>query len=382
MRRRLFEPEHQDFRNTVRGFVEQSLTPRHPEWEQARMVSRDAWTEAGALGLLSMDVPEEYGGSGVTDFRYNAIVTEELAEAGLSGVGFPLHTDIVVPYLIKHGGDELKRRWLPKAVTGEGITAIAMSEPAAGSDLQGIEASAVWSGDHYLLNGQKTFISNGLQADLVVVVARTNPAAGHKGISLLAVERGMPGFERGRNLEKIGQHAQDTAELFFRDVRVPRSHLLGEEGSGFRYLMEALPVERLTIAVGAVAQADAALRATVAYCRERRAFGRALAEFQHVRFELAEMRTEIDIGRAFVDRAIEELNQGGLDTKTASEAKWWTTDMCSRVTDRCLQLFGGYGYMVEYPIARHFVDSRVARIYGGSNEIMKEIIGRAVVAGD
>jgi len=346
------------------------------------MVSRDVWTEAGALGLLCMDVPEEYGGSGVTDFRYNAIVTEELAEAGLSGVGFPLHTDIVVPYLTKHASEELKRRWLPRAVSGECITAIAMSEPAAGSDLQGIQATAVASGDHYLLNGQKTFISNGLQADLVVVVARTDPSAGHKGISLLVVERSMPGFERGRNLEKIGQHAQDTAELFFRDVRVPRSHLLGEEGRGFRYLMEALPVERLTIAVGAVAQADAALRTTVAHCRERRAFGRALAELQHVRFELAEMRTEIDLGRTFVDRAIEEQNRGALDTETASEAKWWTTDMCSRVTDRCLQLFGGYGYMVEYPIARHFVDSRVARIYGGSNEIMKEIIGRTVVAGD
>jgi long-chain-acyl-CoA dehydrogenase len=271
---------------------------------------------------------------------------------------------------------------LPGAVAGECITAIAMSEPAAGSDLQGIQSTALRSGDHYLLNGQKTFISNGLLNDLVIVVARTDPAAGHRGISLLIVERGMAGYERGRNLAKIGQHAQDTAELFFHDVEVPAANLLGPEGSGFVSLMENLPVERLSIAVGAVAQAEAALAATVAHARAREAFGRPLAQLQHVRFELAEMQTEVEIGRSFVDRCIEALGRGELDTEAASMAKWWTTDMCHRVADRGLQLFGGYGYMTEYPIARHFVDSRVARIYGGSNEIMKEIIGRRLVGGD
>jgi long-chain-acyl-CoA dehydrogenase len=346
------------------------------------MISREAWLAAGRDGFLCIDVPEAYGGAGVNDYRYRAIITEELAREGLSGVGFPLHTDIVVPYITRYGSEEQKRRWLPRSVAGECITAIAMSEPAAGSDLQGIQSTAVRSGDHYILNGQKTFISNGLLNDLVIVAARTDPGAGHRGISLLVVERGMAGYERGRNLEKIGQHAQDTAELFFREVKVPVANLLGPEGSGFVALMENLPVERLSIAVGAVAQAEAALAATVAYTREREAFGRPLSRLQHVRFELAEMQTEVEVGRAFVDRCIEALGRDELDTETASMAKWWTTDMCHRVTDRGLQLFGGYGYMVEYPIARHFVDSRVARIYGGSNEIMKEIIGRRLVGGD
>ncbi len=381
MPRRLFESEHESFRDSFRAFLAREVVPHYSDWEAARMVSRQVWTAAGSQGFLCLDVPEEFGGSGVTDFRYNVIITEELAWAGVAGVGYPLHTDIVVPYLTTLGSPEQKRRWLPGAVSGEIITAIAMSEPAAGSDLQGIQTTAIRQGDHYLLNGQKTFISNGILSDLVIVVARTNPAAGHKGISLLVVERGMVGFERGRNLEKIGQHAQDTAELFFRDVRVPVANLLGEEGLGFGYLMHNLPVERLTIAAGSVASAESAVALTRDYCCEREAFGGKLAALQHVRFELAEMQTEAQIGRSFVDECIVDLNQGVLTTEKASMAKWWCTEMAQRVADKGLQLFGGYGYMQEYPISRIYTDNRVAMIYGGSNEIMKEIIGRKLVAG-
>ncbi len=382
MSRSLFEPEHDAFRDAFRTFVEREIVPNYSTWERNRIVAREAWTSAGAQGFLCLDVPETYGGSGVSDFRYNVIITEELGRVGTVGVSYPLHTDIVVPYLNRYGNEEQKRRWLPKAASGECITAIAMSEPAAGSDLKGIQTTAVRRGDHYLLNGQKTFISNGILNDLVVVVARTDPSLGHKGISLLVVERGMAGYERGRNLEKIGQHAQDTAELFFRDVEVPVENLLGAEGKGFAYLMQSLPVERLIIAVGAVAAAEAALGLTVAYCREREAFGGKLASLQHVRFVLAELETEVALGRAFVDQCIVELNAGTLSTERASMAKWWTTEMAQRVADRGLQLFGGYGYMQEYPISRLFVDNRVAMIYGGSNEIMKEIIGRRLVSGD
>jgi long-chain-acyl-CoA dehydrogenase len=380
--RRLFEPEHDAFRTSFRAFVEREIVPHYPAWDKARLVDRSVWSRAGAQGFLCLDVPEEFGGSGVTDFRYNVVITEELTRVGAPGVGFPLHTDIVVPYLIRLATLEQKRRWLPGAVAGECITAIAMSEPAAGSDLQGITTTAIRQGDHYLLNGQKTFISNGILNDLVIVVARTDPSQGHRGISLLVVERGMEGYQRGRNLEKIGQHAQDTAELFFRDVRVPVGNLLGEEGRGFGYLMDNLPVERLAIAVGSTAAAEVALAQTVAYCREREAFGKKLGALQHVRFELAEMHTEVTLTRVFVDRCIADLNQGTLSTETASMAKWWATEIAQRVTDRCLQLFGGYGYMTEYPISRAWVDNRVAKIYGGSNEIMKEIIGRRLVSGD
>jgi alkylation response protein AidB-like acyl-CoA dehydrogenase len=380
--RRLFEPEHDAFRTSFRAFVEREIVPHYPAWDKARLVDRSVWSRAGAQGFLCLDVPEEFGGSGVTDFRYNVVITEELTRVGAPGVGFPLHTDIVVPYLSRLATVEQKRRWLPGAVAGECITAIAMSEPAAGSDLQGITTTAIRQGDHYLLNGQKTFISNGILNDLVIVVARTDPSQGHRGISLLVVERGMEGYQRGRNLEKIGQHAQDTAELFFRDVLVPVGNLLGEEGRGFGYLMDNLPVERLAIAVGSTAAAEVALAQTVAYCREREAFGKKLGALQHVRFELAEMHTEVTVTRVFVDRCIGDLNQGSLSTETASMAKWWATEVAQRVTDRCLQLFGGYGYMTEYPISRAWVDNRVAKIYGGSNEIMKEIIGRRLVSGD
>ncbi len=382
MPRRLFESEHESFRDSFRAFVTREILPNHAGWEKARIVSREAWSQAGRQGFLCMDVAEEYGGSGVTDFRYNLIVTEEISRVGAAGVGYPLHTDIVVPYLTKYGTPEQKRRWLPGTVSGDLITAIAMSEPAAGSDLQGIQTTAIRHDDHYLLNGQKTFISNGILSDLVVVVARTNPAAGHKGISLLVVERGMAGFERGRNLEKIGQHAQDTAELFFRDVQVPVSNLLGQEGNGFAYLMQSLPVERLIIAAGSVASAEAAVVLARDYCRQREAFGGKLTALQHVRFVLAEMQTETQIGRTFIDECVTELNEGSLTTEKASMAKWWCTEMAQRVADKGLQLFGGYGYMQEYPISRIYTDNRVALIYGGSNEIMKEIIGRKLVATD
>lgn len=381
MSRSLFEAEHETFRTAFRTFVERELAPHHADWEKARQVPRSAWLAAGRQGFLCMDVAEEYGGSGISDFRYNMVVTEEMALAAVNGVAFPLQTDIVVPYISKHGNAEQKRRWLPGAVTGEIITAIAMSEPAAGSDLQGIRTTAVRDGDHYIVNGQKTFISSGATADLVIVVARTDPAAGHKGISLIVVEHGMPGFERGRVLEKLGIHAQDTAELFFRDVRVPVANLLGEEGRGFAYLMQALPVERLSIGIGAVATARAALGLAVEHCRQREAFGKKLADLQHVRFELAEMQTEVEVGQAFIDECVGQLLNGTLTTERASMAKWWCTDMAQRVADKGLQLFGGYGYMTEYPISRLFVDNRVARIYGGANEIMKEIIGRRLVAG-
>jgi alkylation response protein AidB-like acyl-CoA dehydrogenase len=376
------EPEHEEFRKSFRAFVDREIVPHHDEWERNRIVPRALWEAAGSQGFLCFDVPEEYGGLGIDDFRYNAVISEELARANTPAPMFALHSDIVVPYLLRAATNEQKRRWLPGAVRGTSITAIAMSEPAAGSDLQGVRTTAVRQGDHYVLNGQKTFISCGILADLVIVVAKTDPSKGHKGISLLVVERGMEGFERGRQLEKIGLHGQDTAELFFRDVKVPVANLLGEEGKGFVYLMENLPIERLCIAIGAIASAEAAIEWAVQYCREREAFGQKIGQFQRTRFELAEMHTEVTIGRTFVDRCIEEVNQKTLTTETASMAKWWTSDLCHRVTDRCLQLFGGYGYMREYPIARAFVDSRVAMIYGGTNEIMKEIIGRRLLAGD
>ncbi|MEO8449178.1 MAG: acyl-CoA dehydrogenase family protein [Gemmatimonadota bacterium] len=382
MQRTLFEPDHDVFRQTFRQFLAREVVPNYEQWERDRIVPRAAWLAAGEQGFLCMDVPDRYGGAGVDDFRFKAVITEEIARANVAGYFIGLHTDIVVPYLLKYGNDEQKARWLPKAVTGESITAIAMSEPAAGSDLQGIQTTAVRRSDHYILNGQKTFISNGILADLVVVVAKTDPAAGYKGISLLVVERGMPGFERGRNLDKIGLHAQDTAELYFRDVAVPVENLLGREGDGFVFLMEALPTERLMIAIAGVATAEAALTTTVQYCREREAFGQKIGNFQHTRFELAEMKTAIEVSRAFVDRCIAEETAGTLTTDTASMAKWWVSDMAYRVTDRCLQLHGGYGYMREYGIARMYSDSRVAMIYGGSNEIMKEIIGRQMLKGD
>ncbi|TAH51745.1 MAG: acyl-CoA dehydrogenase [Chloroflexota bacterium] len=378
MKRPIFNDEHQMFRETVRAFIDKEVTPHHPQWEKEGMVSREVWRKAGEMGFLCFDAPEEYGGAGLQDFRYNSIVSEELWRAGATGIGWGLHSDIVLPYLMHYANAEQKKRWLPKLIAGEHILAIAMSEPAAGSDLAGIRTTAVRDGDHYIVNGSKTFITNGIMSDLVVTVVKTNPELKHKGISLLVLERGMEGFERGRKLDKIGLKAQDTAELFFDNVRVPRENLLGDEGKGFVYLMQQLPQERLHVAIGAMGSAEAAFEMTLKYIRERHAFGKPVGSFQNSRFKMAEMKTEIEIGFAFIDKCIMALNARELTTEEASMAKWWTTDLQKRVADECLQLFGGYGYMTEYPISKNYLDARVQSIYAGTNEIMKEVIGRGL----
>jgi alkylation response protein AidB-like acyl-CoA dehydrogenase len=378
MQRFLYEPEHDAFRDSVRAFCEKHIAPHHAAWEKAGIVDRSLWLEAGKQGLLGTDVPEEFGGGGVKDFRYNCVVAEEVVKVGGSGVGFTLHNDVVAPYLLHLATDEQKARWLPGFVTGELITAIAMSEPGAGSDLQGLQTHAHRDGDDWVLNGSKTFITNGINSDIVIVVARTDPEAGAHGFSLLVVERGMKGFERGQNLEKVGMKAQDTAEMFFDDVRVPANNLLGKEGGGFVHLMEGLPQERLSIAVVAVTAARKILDITVAYCKERKAFGKSIGSFQNTRFKLAEMETEVCIAEQYIDRAVSEHNAGRFDIKDAAMAKWWTTELQKRVVDQCVQLHGGYGYMLEYPVARAYIDSRVQTIYGGTTEIMKEIIGRSL----
>jgi alkylation response protein AidB-like acyl-CoA dehydrogenase len=372
----IYEQEHEDFRATARAFLEREVKPFHDQWERDGQVDREVWRKAGAAGLLCFDVEEEYGGAGAKDFRYNVVLTEEIIRAGASGLGFGVHTDVIVPYISALANDEQKRRWLPGLVSGELISAIAMTEPGAGSDLQGIRTSAVDKGDHYVLNGSKTFISNGILSDLVIVVARTDADAGHQGISLLVVERGMDGFERGRNLDKIGLKAQDTAELFFDNVHVPKENLLGPEGSGFLSLMENLPQERISIAAIAVAASEAVLDLCLDYAKTREAFGKPIGSFQHNRFLLAEMATEVHIARVFLNDCVTKLNAGQVDTSLASMAKWWTTELQTKVVDRGVQLFGGYGYMTEYPIAKAFVDSRIQTIYGGTTEIQKEIIGR------
>ncbi len=379
MQRDIFDAEHDAFRDLARTFIAKEITPFHEQWERDGQVSRDVWLAAGRAGLLGTDVPEEYGGGGVPDFRYNAVLTEELTRAGASGVGFPLQNDVVAPYLLRLATDEQKQRWLPGFCSGEIITAIAMTEPGTGSDLQGIQTNARRDVDGWILNGAKTFITNGIMADLVIVVARTDPAAGSRGFTLLVVERGMPGFERGRRLQKVGMKAQDTAELSFTDVRVPDANVLGEPGGGLIALMQNLAQERLSIAVGCVAGAARALELTVDYTKERTAFGQPVANFQNTRFELAEIATEVDVTQAFVDRCITELVAGRLDATDAAKAKWWASDVLKRVVDRCVQLHGGYGYMLEYPIAKAFIDSRVQAIFGGTNEIMKEIIGRRLL---
>ncbi|MDX6266953.1 MAG: hypothetical protein QOD70_1693 [Frankiales bacterium] len=378
MQRNLYEPEHDAFRDSVRTFCEKQIAPFHADWEKQGIVPRELWLEAGKQGLLGTDVPEEYGGGGVPDFRYNCVVAEEVTRVGGSGVGFTLHNDVVAPYLLKLGTDEQKQRWLPGFCSGELITAIAMTEPGTGSDLQGIKAAAKKDGDDWVLNGSKTFITNGINADLVIVVAQTDPEAGARGFSLLVVERGMPGFERGRNLDKVGMKAQDTAELFFDNVRVPARNLLGTEGMGFVHLMDCLPQERLSIAVVAVAAARKVLDLTVDYCKERKAFGKPIGSFQHSRFVLAELETEVCIAEQYLDRCIAEHNARRFEVKDAAMAKWWTTELQKKVVDSCVQLHGGYGYMLEYPVAKAFMDSRVQTIYGGTTEIMKEIVGRSL----
>lgn len=378
MKRNIFNDDHRAFRDLVRTFVEREVEPYHEQWEQDGQVSREVWLAAGKAGLLGTDVPEKFGGGGVADFRYNAIITEELARTGATGLGFPLQNDVVAPYLLRLADDEQKRRWLPGFCSGEIITAIAMTEPGTGSDLQGIQTTALRDGSDFIVNGAKTFITNGIMADLVIVVAKTEPDAGSRGFSLLVVERGMPGFERGRRLKKVGLKAQDTAELFFSDVRVPAANLLGELGQGFIYLMRNLPQERLSIAVGCAAGIERALEHTVDYTKQRHAFGKPISAFQNTRFELAEIATEAQIARVFTDRCITEHVAGTLSATDAAMAKWWTSELLKRTVDRCVQLHGGYGYMLEYPIAKAFVDARVQSIFGGTNEIMKEIIGRGL----
>ncbi|TAK87425.1 MAG: acyl-CoA dehydrogenase [Betaproteobacteria bacterium] len=373
-----YSSEHAAFRETVRRFVETEVAPHHRQWEDEGAVPRELWRKAGALGMLCPGLPEAYGGAGA-DFLYSAILVEEFAAAGATGPLFYLHSDIVAPYILHYGGEAQKRAWLPRMAAGEVITGIAMTEPGAGSDLAGIRTRAERRGDDYLISGQKIFISNGQIGDLFVVVAKTTPDAGAKGMSLFLVEADRPGFARGRNLDKMGMSAQDTSELFFDQVRVPAGNLLGEEGAGFGYLMRELPQERLLVAIAAVASAEAAIRWTVDYVRERRAFGKPLSEKQTIRFTLAELHTETTIGRAFLDRCLAQHLEGKLDTATASMAKYWLSELQFRVLDACVQLHGGYGYMREYPIAHAWADARVQRIYGGTTEIMKEIIGRTLI---
>ncbi|MEV0365270.1 acyl-CoA dehydrogenase family protein [Nocardia fusca] len=378
MERTLFEPEHELFRESYRKFLEMHVAPFHDQWAEQGVVDRSVWLEAGKQGFLGMAMPEEYGGGGVKDFRYNAIITEESVRGQYSGLGFGLHNDVIAPYLLELANDEQKQRWLPKFCSGELITAIAMTEPGTGSDLQGIKTRAVRDGDDWVLNGAKTFITNGINSDIVIVVAQTDPSAGALGFSLLVVERGMPGFERGRNLDKLGLKAQDTAELSFSDVRVPAANLLGEEGKGFIHLMQNLPQERLSIAVMAAAAMETCLDYTCQYVRDRKAFGKPIGALQNTRFVLAELATKATAVRVLVDRCITELNAGTLSAEDAAMAKWWSTEEQVDLIDRCLQLHGGYGYMREYPIAQAYLDARVQTIYGGTTEIMKEIIGRSL----
>ncbi len=376
--RTLFTSDHETFRDTVRRFLENEAVPFHEQWEQDGQVPRELWTKAGEQGFLCPMVAEEYGGLG-TNYLYSAVVSEEISRYGLTGIGWGLHTEIVAPYIEHYGSEEQKQKYLPKMVTGETISAIAMSEPGAGSDLQGVKTSAVRDGDGWVLNGSKTFITNGQNADVIIVVAKTDPSAGARGISLFLVDADMKGFERGKNLKKVGMKAQDTSELFFQDVKLPADALLGEEGKGFAYLMQELPQERLGIAVNGLAMAESALQHTLEYVKERKAFGQRIADFQNTQFKLAELHTELEVARVYVDRCMELHIEGKLDIPSAAAVKYYVTDLQCKVIDDCLQLHGGYGYMWEYPIARMFADARVQRIYGGTNEIMKTIISRALL---
>jgi acyl-CoA dehydrogenase len=375
--RTLFSDEHELYREQVRKFVEREIVPHHAKWEKDAIVPRQVWLAAGDAGLLLPAIPDEYGGGG-GDRLHSTIVMEELARAGTTGPGFSLHSDIVAPYILAYGTEEQKRKFLPRMAKGEIIGAIAMTEPGAGSDLQGVRTNALPRGNGYVLNGQKTFITNGQNADVVITVAKTDPSQGAKGITLFLVERGMYGFERGRNLEKLGMHAQDTSELFFQDVELSGDARLGKEGEGFILLMKELAWERLQIAISGIAAAEAAVQWTVDYTRERKAFNRAVFDFQTTKHKLAELKTEVQVGRTFVDRCIQQMMDAELDATTAAMAKYWITDLQCKVMDVCVQLHGGYGYMMEYPITRAYADARVQRIYGGTNEIMKELIARAL----
>jgi acyl-CoA dehydrogenase len=378
--RTLFSPDHDTFRDSVRRFMEQEVVPHDERWQEQGYADREVWRKAGANGFLCASMPEEYGGAGA-DKLYSIVLMEEQARANNSTLGFGLHSEIVAPYLLHYGSEALKKKYLPKMAAGEMIGAIAMSEPAAGSDLQGVKTTALRKDGFYLLNGSKTFITNGWNCDLVIVVAKTDPAKGAKGTSLIVVDTAMKGFSKGKRLKKMGLKGQDTAELFFDNVEVPAENLLGQENNGFVYLMQELPWERLQIAIAAAAKAEAALEWTRAYVTDRKAFGRPVASFQNTRFKLAELATEIQVARVFVDRCIELLMGKNLDAATASMAKYWVSDLECKVMDECVQLHGGYGYMWEFPIARAYVDARVQRIYGGTNEIMKEVISRSLGLG-
>ena len=380
MERTVFEAEHEALRASFRAWLDQEVVPNHVEWEAAGIVPHGLFAAAGEHGFLGMAIPEEFGGGGVDDFRYNLVIDEEIQAAGVggAGLGLSLHNDICLPYFLAYCTDEQRARWLPGIASGELVTAIAMTEPGIGSDLASMSTTAIRDGDHYVVNGSKTFITNGINADLVITAVKTDPSQRHRGISLLIMERGMAGFERGRNLEKLGLHSQDTAELFFADVAVPAANLLGDEGAGFLQLVHNLPQERLSIAVAGVAAARAALGWTLDYVKERIAFGQPVGTFQNSRFVLAEVATEVEVAQAFVDQCVIALNAGALTAEEAAMAKWWCTELQKRAVDRCLQLHGGYGYMLEYPIARAYADARITTIYGGTTEIMKEIIGRSL----
>ncbi len=375
--RTLFSEEHELYRDQVRRFVEREIIPHHAKWEKDHLVPRSVWLAAGEAGLLLPAIPDEYNGGG-GDRLHSAIVMEELARVGATGPGFSLHSDIVAPYILSYGTEEQRRRYLPRMAKGEIIGAIAMSEPGAGSDLQGVRTTALRRGNGYVLNGSKTFITNGQNADVVIVVAKTDPSRGAKGITLFLVDAGLPGFSKGRNLEKLGLHAQDTSELFFQDVELSGDARLGDEGQGFVLLMKELGWERLQIAIAGIAACEAALQWTIDYARQRKVFGQTVIDFQTTKHTLAEMKTEIQIGRIFVDRCIREMMDGDLDPTVAAMAKYWVTDLQCKVMDQCVQIHGGYGYMMEYPITRAYADARVQRIYGGTNEIMKEIIARTL----
>jgi alkylation response protein AidB-like acyl-CoA dehydrogenase len=381
MKRSIFDYEHEQLRESFRAFIQRNIVPNYHQWECAGIVPREVFAEAGKAGFLGMEIPERYGGAGVDDFRFNVVLGEEICNAGVlgAGIGITLHNDVCLPYFMKYANDDQRERWLPGIASGKLITAIAMTEPDTGSDLAAISTRAERNGDIYRINGVKTFITNGLNADLIITAVRTGDGSNPRdGLSLVVVERGSEGFERGRNLEKLGMHAQDTSELFFGDARVPVTNLLGREGEGFRYLTSNLPRERLSIAVTGVSAARAAVDLTLEYVKERRAFGKPIGTFQNTRFALAQAHTEVEIAQAFLDQCIVRLLAGDLGPEEAAMAKLWCTEVQGRVVDQCLQLHGGHGYMVESPIARAFADARVTRIYGGTSEIMREIIGRSL----
>lgn len=376
--RELFNADHEAFRHSFRRFLDAEVIPRHAAWEEQGFVDKDIWQRAGELGFLCTNMPENYGGAGV-DRLFSTIVLEELARANVSGIGWPLHSDIVAPYLLRYGSAELKQTWLPKMASGHAISAIAMSEPCTGSDLQSIKTNAVEDGDDYIVNGSKIFITNGYNSDMVVVAVKVgDKARGSKNVSLLVIEADRPGFSKGKPLKKIGMKAQDTCELFFENVRVPKSNIVGQVGAGFSMLMQELAWERLLIAITSIANAEAMLATTIAYTQERQAFGKSVSSFQNTRFKLAEMKTELQIARVFVDRCVQLEINGELQVDAAAAAKYWCSDLQGKVLDQCLQLHGGYGFMQEYAIARAYIDARAQRIYGGTNEIMKEIISRAI----